>query len=184
MKSVITSFAGLRAHEESGDFILGECDDAPLFFDCVGIESPGLSAAPAIGVYMAETVAHRLKAEKKKDFIAERKGIVETAKLGMEERNRLIEQDPAYGNIICRCESISEGEIIDAINRSLGATTLDGVKRRVRAGMGRCQSGFCAPRTMEILSRELGIPLKSIRKSGPDSFMIPNENLNEKYPQK
>jgi len=95
-----------------------------------------------------------------------------------------IEENPLYGNIICRCEGISEGEIVDSIKRSLGATTLDGVKRRVRAGMGRCQSGFCAPRTMEILSRELGISVREVRKSGPDSLMIPNEDINAKYLQK
>lgn len=183
MKSVITSFAGLRAHEKDGDFIIGECADAEYFFDCAGIESPGLSAAPAIGVYVAGLVARKLKAEAKKDFDPIRKGIVEASKLSFEERNELIAKNPAYGNIICRCEGISEGEIIDSIKRSVGATTLDGVKRRVRAGMGRCQAGFCSPRTMEIISRELGIPLKAVRKSGSGSLMIPNENINEKYHQ-
>ncbi|MCR5321731.1 MAG: NAD(P)/FAD-dependent oxidoreductase [Lachnospiraceae bacterium] len=183
MKSVITSFAGLRAHEKNGDFIIGECADAENFFDCVGIESPGLSAAPAIGVYMAEMAAARLNAKKKENFISTRKGIVETSKLSFDERNELIAKDPAYGNIICRCEGISEGEIIDSIKRSVGATTLDGVKRRVRAGMGRCQAGFCSPRTMDIIARELGIPLKDVRKSGPDSLMIPNAYINDKYPQ-
>ncbi|MBR4725568.1 MAG: NAD(P)/FAD-dependent oxidoreductase [Lachnospiraceae bacterium] len=183
LKAVITSFAGLRAHEENGDFIIGECEDAPGFFDCVGIESPGLSAAPAIGVYVAELVAGKLGAGKKENFISTRKGIPEVSKLSFEERNALIARNPAYGNIICRCETISEGEIIDAIRRRPGATTLDGVKRRVRAGMGRCQAGFCTPRTMEILARELDIPLKSVRKSGPDSLMIPNIDLNEKFRQ-
>ncbi len=133
---------------------------------------------------MAELVAGRLNASKKADFNPIRKGIVEASKLSVEERNELIRQNPAYGNIICRCEGISEGEIVDSIRRSVGATTLDGVKRRVRAGMGRCQAGFCSPRTMEIISRELGIPLKNVKKSGPDSFMIPNEYINVKYPQK
>ena len=183
MKSVITSFAGMRAHEITGDFIIGECEDAEFFFDCAGIESPGLSAAPAIAVYLSGLVADRLKAEKKSDFTAKRKGITELAGLSIEERNALIAKNPAYGNIICRCEGVSEGEIVDAINRPVGATTLDGVKRRIRAGMGRCQAGFCSPRTMEILSRELGIPLKSVRKSGTDSLLIPNDDLNVKYPQ-
>ena len=183
LRSVITSFAGLRAHEEKGDFVLGECKDAPLFFDCAGIESPGLSAAPALGVYMAGMVAGRLNASRKDNFISTRRGIVETGKLGIAERNALIAQNPAYGNIICRCEGISEGEIIDSIRRPLGATTLDGIKRRVRAGMGRCQAGFCSPRSMEIISRELGIPFKEVCKSGVDSLFIPNEDLNGKYPQ-
>ncbi|MCR5330497.1 MAG: NAD(P)/FAD-dependent oxidoreductase [Lachnospiraceae bacterium] len=184
MKAVITSFAGLRAHEKHGDFIIGECEDSEFFFDCVGIESPGLSAAPAIGVHMAELVAKRLGVGQKADFDPIRKGIVEASGLSAEERNRLIASNPAYGNIICRCEGISEGEIIDSIRRSLGATTLDGVKRRVRAGMGRCQAGFCSPRTMEIIARELNIPLKSVKKSGADSFMIPNQDINVKYRQK
>lgn len=181
MKSVITSFAGLRAHESSGDFIIGECEDAKLFFDCVGVESPGLSAAPAIGVVLAEEVAGRLGAAKKDDFTATRKGILNPAQLSQQERNALIKEHPEYGNIICRCEMISEGEIIDSIRRPLGARSLDGVKRRTRAGMGRCQAGFCSPRTMEIISRELNIPLYEVTKSGGDSLLIPNETLNRKY---
>ena len=181
LRSVITSFAGLRAHENGGDFILGECPDSELFFDCVGIESPGLSSAPAIGRMMAELTAGRLKAVRKDNFIATRRGILNPATLSIEERNELIRRQPAYGNIICRCESISEGEIIDAITRPLGARSLDGVKRRTRAGMGRCQAGFCSPRTMEILSRELNIPLWQITKSGGASALIPEVTLNEKY---
>ncbi len=183
LKAVITSFAGLRAHGSNGDFIIGECKDAPGFFDCVGIESPGLSAAPAVGLHVAGLVAGYLSAELKKDFISTRKGIPEVGKLSFEERNALVAKDPAYGNIICGCEGISEGEIVEAIRRKPGATTLDGVKRRVRAGMGRCQAGFCTPKTMEILARELDIPFKSVRKSGPESLMIPNTDINEKYRQ-
>lgn len=181
LRNVITSFAGLRAHEENGDFILEECADSPFFFDCVGIESPGLSSAPAIGKMMAEMVSSRLNAEKKDNFIATRKGIINPADMTLEERNALIKKNPEYGNIICRCESISEGEIMDAIHRPLGAKSLDGVKRRTRAGMGRCQAGFCSPRTMEILSRELNVPLYQITKSGGNSVLIPNKTLNEKY---
>ena len=181
LKSVITSFAGLRAHEDGGEFILGECPDSEFFFDCVGIESPGLSSAPAIGVMMAEMVAKKLGAEKNNDFVATRKGILNPSSLTVIERNELIKEHPEYGNIICRCEMISEGEIIDAIKRPLGARSLDGVKRRTRAGMGRCQAGFCSPRTMEILSRELGIPMHHVTKSGGASAIIPNETLNDKY---
>ena len=92
--------------------------------------------------------------------------------LSKEERKALIKENPAYGNIICRCESVTEGEIIDAIRRPLGAKSLDGVKRRTRAGMGRCQSGFCAPRTMEILARELGVDMSEITKAGGNSKII------------
>lgn len=94
------------------------------------------------------------------------------AKLPLEERNRLIEREPAYGQIICRCEMVTEGEIVDAVRRPLGAKSLDGVKRRTRAGMGRCQAGFCSPKTMEILARERGILMEAVTKSGGDSTLI------------
>ena len=110
--------------------------------------------------------------EEKEDFIAARKGILNPETLSKEERKALIKENPAYGNIICRCEMITEGEIIDAIRRPLGAKSLDAVKRRTRAGMGRCQSGFCAPRTMEILARELGVDMSEITKTGGDSKLI------------
>lgn len=183
LKKVITSFAGLRAHEKNGDFIIGECKDAAMFFDAAGIESPGLSASPAIGCMLAELIRDRMGLAEKPEFVKTRRGILNPAKLSMEERNALIRERPEYGNIICRCESVTEGEIIDAIRRPLGARSLDGVKRRTRAGMGRCQAGFCSPRTMEILSRELNIPLKEITKCGGGSFLIPSEDINDKYHQ-
>ena len=172
LRQVITSFAGLRAHHVDHDFIIEEVEGAPGFVDVAAIESPGLSASPAIGEYVAELVQDMLKLEKKEDFIATRKGIVNPAALSLEERNALIKENPAYGQIICRCESISEGEILDAIHRPLGARSLDGVKRRVRAGMGRCQGGFCAPRVMEILARELGIDQLEVTKAGPGSELL------------
>lgn len=172
LRKVITSFAGLRAHEDGHEFIIGEVEDAPGFFDCAGIESPGLTSAPAIGAAVAAMLREKLQLADNPSFIARRKGILNPAKLTMEERNRLIQAQPAYGNIICRCEMISEGEILDAIHRPLGAKSLDGVKRRTRAGMGRCQSGFCSPRTMEILHRELGIPMEELTKCGGDSRLL------------
>jgi glycerol-3-phosphate dehydrogenase len=110
--------------------------------------------------------------EEKEDFIDKRKGILDPKTLSREEWNKLIEKEPAYGQIICRCESVTEGEILDAIRRPLGARSLDGVKRRTRAGMGRCQAGFCSPRVMEILSRERKVPLSSITKNGKGSELI------------
>ena len=104
--------------------------------------------------------------------MATRKGILNPSGMSIAERNELIKAEPAYGQIICRCESISEGEILDAIHRPLGAKSLDGVKRRVRAGMGRCQGGFCAPRVMEILARELGVPQTDVTKAGPGSELL------------
>ena len=171
-RQVITSFAGLRAHEDGDDFVIGEISDAPGFFDAAGIESPGLSSAPAIGQWLAEKVAEKLNAKQKEDWNGTRKGIVRPELLSKEERAELIRKNPAYGTIICRCESVSEGEIVDAITRTLGAKSLDGIKRRVRQGMGRCQAGFCTPRTMEILSRELGIRMEEVCKNAPGSEML------------
>ncbi|TCL59546.1 glycerol-3-phosphate dehydrogenase [Kineothrix alysoides] len=171
-EKVITSFAGLRAHESSGDFVIGEVEGAPGFIDVAGIESPGLTCAPAIGEYVAEIVQELLPVPKKADFKVHRQGIRAMADADEGERKELIAKNPAYANIICRCELVTEGEIMDAIHRPLGATTLDGVKRRTRAGMGRCQSGFCAPKTVEILARELGTDVGEITKSGGESRFL------------
>ncbi|MGN0399360.1 MAG: NAD(P)/FAD-dependent oxidoreductase [Blautia sp.] len=172
LNMVITSFAGLRATEEGEDFILGEAEDAEGFFNAAGIESPGLSSAPAIGEYIAEAVAGKLHAEKKEHFISERRDIPCVAESTPEEIAELIRKNPAYGNVICRCETVTEGEILEAIHRPLGAKSLDGVKRRTRAGMGRCQSGFCSPRTMEILARELHMDPLTLTKSGKESKLL------------
>ena len=172
IRQVITSFAGLRAHEDHHEFIIGEVEDAPHFIDCAGIESPGLSSSPAIGEYVAQMLKEKMGLEEKEDWIGTRKGILNPSDLSIEERNELIKKEPAYGRIICRCEMVTEGEIIDAIHRPLGARSLDGVKRRTRAGMGRCQAGFCSPRTMEIINRALGIPMEKITKLGGDSKIV------------
>ena len=174
LRQTITSFAGLRAHEARHDFFIGEI--APGFVDCAAIESPGLSSAPAIGAMVAGIVQDSLQLEKKPDFDPTRKGILDPKTLSFEERAALIRQNPAYGQIICRCESVTEGEIIDAIHRTPGARSLDGVKRRTRAGMGRCQAGFCSPRVMEILARELGLRQSEITKSGGASKIIVGTN--------
>ena len=175
-RKIITSFAGLRAHEEGGDFIIGEVQDAPGFIDVAGIASPGLSAAPAIGEYVAEIVARIAPADEKDEFISTRKGIPSMALADDKQKHELIQQNPAYANVICRCEMVTEGEILDAIHRPLGATTLDGVKHRTRAGMGRCQSGFCAPKTVEILARELKVDMAGITKHGDASKFLTGIN--------
>lgn len=185
---VITSFAGLRAHitkmpqgKEAGDFLIGETADAPGFIDVAGMESPGLSCAPATGEYVAGIVAEILKPQLKPDFISTRKGIPNMALASDEERHRLIRENPAYGNVICRCEMVTEGEILDAVRRPLGATTTDGIKRRTRAGMGRCQSGFCNPKVVEILASELSVDESRIRKSGEDSeYLVEQHDGQEK----
>lgn len=176
MRQVITSFAGLRAHEDHHEFIIEEVEDAKGFIDCAGIESPGLTSCPAIGEMVADILRDKMGLEKKDDFIATRKGILDPDTLSKEERAELIKKNPAYGNIVCRCEMVTEGEILDAIHRPLGAKSLDGVKRRTRAGMGRCQAGFCSPRTMEILARECNMSMFDITKSGGDSFIVTGTN--------
>lgn len=173
MKQVITSFSGLRAHTLKNEFIIEEVSDAKGFIDVAGIESPGLSSAPAIGVMAADIVVNLSKAVKKKNFVSERKGILNPSELPLEERNRLISEHPEYGNIVCRCEMVTEGEILDALSRPIKVKSLDAIKRRTRAGMGRCQSGFCSPRTMEIISKKLNIPMTEIRKnSGKSVFAV------------
>ena len=169
---IITSFAGLRAHGDTGDFIIGEAEDAPLFYDLAGIESPGLSSAPAIGKMTADWAQKALNLQTKEHCRETRKGIPCFSELSFEERKKLIAENPLYGHMVCRCETVTEGEIVDAIRRPLGARSLDGVKRRTRAGMGRCQSGFCSPMVMEILHRETKIPLDKITKRGGDSRIV------------
>lgn len=182
-RQVITSFSGLRAHEDGDDFIIGEARDAKGFFDAAGIESPGLSSAPAIGAFLAERIAQEAGAGKKESWVGKRKGIVRPGTLGNEGRAELIKQNPAYGNIICRCEGVSEGEIVDAVTRTLGARSLDGIKRRVRQGMGRCQAGFCTPKAMEILARETGMKMEEICKNIPGSEMLTGQKGRERYEQ-
>lgn len=165
-RQIITSFAGLRAHEDDGDFIIQEVKDAKGFIDVAGIESPGLSSVPAIGVYVRDIMAGLTELCEKKEFCEHRKRITRISELSREEQNGLIQENPAYGQIVCRCEGVTMGEILDAIHRPLGATTLDGIKRRTRAGMGRCQAGFCTPKNMELLVEELHLELKDIRKTG------------------
>ena len=162
----------MRAHVKENEFVIGEAEDVRQFIDVAGIESPGLSSAPAIGVMVTKLLQSRMGLARKEHFQAERKGILNPADLSLQERNELIQKQPAYGNMICRCESVTEGEIIDAIRRPVGARSLDGVKRRTRAGMGRCQSGFCSPKVMEILNRELRIGMEEITKSGEGSSIV------------
>ncbi len=174
LRQTITSFAGLRAHDTRHRFTIEEV--APGFVDCAGIESPGLSCSPAIGVMAAQIAGDILNLEDDPTFDGTRKGILDPKTLSPEQRSQLIAENPAYGTVICRCETITEGEIIDAIHRTPGARSIDGVKRRTRAGMGRCQGGFCSPKVMEILARERNVPLDEITKSGAGSKLILGTN--------
>lgn len=175
---VITSFAGLRAHEDKGDFIIEESADN--FFDCAGIESPGLSASCAIGEYIATLVADKLKANPNEDYKDTRKANPHLNSLSYEQRSALIKDNPDYGQIICRCEGISKGEIIDALKTSPSARSLDGIKRRTRAQMGRCQGGFCTNKIMEIMMEVNNIQAKDINKNKKGSYMVVG-TLKDKY---
>lgn len=176
-RTIITSFGGLRAHEDGDDFIIEEVADARGFIDVAGIKSPGLASSPMIAIYVRDILAGICDLKEKKAYVTRRKGIIRFEDLSVEEQRALIRENPAYGQIICRCEKVTEGEILDAIRRPLGARTLDGIKRRTRAGMGRCQAGFCTPRVMDILSRELGMGMDTICKNRSGSVMI--EGINK-----
>jgi glycerol-3-phosphate dehydrogenase len=168
----ITSFSGLRAHLDRAEHDFYIKPEAPGFYDVIGIESPGLTAAPAIGEYVAGEIAGLLNAAPNADYRPGRDRVIRIKELSFDERAALVAAEPAYGQIICRCEGVTEGEILDAIRRKPGARSLDGVKRRVRAGMGRCQSGFCTPRVLELLSRELGVPMTELTKNGGAPLLV------------
>ena len=173
LRDAITAFAGVRAHEAGGDFIVGAVPGAPEgAFEAVGIESPGLTAAPAIAADLAAQIASFLK----KEIGEERKAPTPMPKpfseMTDEEKQAAWEKDRRYGSVVCRCEEVTEAEILDAVHRPVGARSVDGVKRRVRAGMGRCQGGFCSPRVLEILCREWNMDPTEITKCGGNSRIV------------
>lgn len=172
LSGVISAFAGLRAHGDRGDFVLGEPSDAPGFFNAAAIESPGLTAAPAIGLRLAEQIAARLGAERKTAFSPETGQWPVFRNMDDAARAAAVARDPSYGRVVCRCETVTEAEIRAAIRCRIGARTLDGVKRRTRAGMGRCQGGFCTPRIIEILCEELKCPPEAVTKFGGGSNLL------------
>lgn len=175
LREVITSFSGLRAHRAEHEFLIEENPAAPGFVDCAAIESPGLTASPAIGRMAADIVRTIIDVQDKPadQVIETRRGIPNLDQLGLDGWLRLCEQDPRYGHVICRCCHVSEAQIVDAIHRTPGARSLDGVKRRTSAQMGRCQGGFCTPKIMEILSRELeDMQMENVTKCGPGSELI------------
>lgn len=172
LRGAITSFAGVRAHLASEDFLIDWSAQSERFINVAGIESPGLSAAPAIALYVKDLLAEKLELSEKANYTMTRKAPVRFRHMTKSEREALIKKNPAYGRIICRCETITEGEIIDAIHAPAGARDVDGVKRRTRAGMGRCQGGFCGSKVVEILARELGVEMNEITKFGGESKII------------
>ena len=166
----ITSFCGLRAVGSTGDFIINNAK--PRFINVAGIESPGLSSAPAIAEMVVELLGNAgLALKKKADFNPIRPATHAFREGTIEEKNEMIAKDPTYGHIICRCEGVSEGEILAAIRQNPRPRDLDGVKRRTRAQMGRCQGGFCSPYIVELLAQEMNIPYEEVTKNGGASFI-------------
>ena len=177
MGAAITEFAGLRAVSSTGDFILGPSDKVENLYNAAGMQSPGLTAAPAVGELIAKEIARVSGAAAKADFKAALPKKKSFVRMTPSEQAAKIAEDKLYGRVICRCETVTEGEIVEAIKSPVGARTVDGVKRRTRAGMGRCQGGFCGPRVTQILARELGISIPEVLKERADSNMF-----YEKYP--
>lgn len=172
-RQVITSFAGVRASEKSGDFIIEASKKTPGMFHAAAIDSPGLTCCVSIANYLIKLLQeHGLELQEKQTWNGNRPYPCAFQHMTDAEKNRIIQEDPVFGKIICRCEMISQGEILQAIRQNPGARDIDGVKRRTRSGMGRCQGGFCGPYVMELLSRELGIPMEQVTKNGEDSNLL------------
>ena len=172
VRTNITNFSGVRAHLTVDDFVVGPCEGCPGYFEAIGIESPGLSSAPAIGADLAGMIASFLKLPQKSRTVPYVPAPKPFHDMTLAEREEAVRSDPAYGQIICRCETVTEAEIRAAIRRPVGARSVDAVKRRTRAGMGRCQGGFCLPRVAEIIADETGIPFEEITKNGGNSFLL------------
>lgn len=167
----IRVYSGLRTII-GHDFVIGESKIKDNFFMAIGICSPGLTSAPAIAEYIDELIAKKSGATLKENCVREVAKHNRLTELDEKTLNALIEKDSAWGRIVCRCEKVTEAEIVEAIHSPVPATTVDAVKRRTRAGMGRCQGGFCGPRVMEIIARELDIPLDKVRKGGGEDSNI------------
>ncbi|WP_283690257.1 NAD(P)/FAD-dependent oxidoreductase [Clostridium perfringens] len=169
---ILNTFSGIIPKTKGGDFIIEEVEDAKNFINVIGIDSPGLTAAPAIGVYVVNMIKERLDLVEKKNFKKTREKIVRFSELSLEEKNKLIKEKPAYGHMVCKCEFVTEGEIVEAIHRPIKALTVDAIKRRTRASMGGCQGIGCTLPISKILSRELGIDISDINKNSEGSPVI------------
>ena len=173
IRDTITQYSGLRPNRNPEGLHVDVYDDVKGYVNLSGVRSTGLTLCVAMGKYVAEKLKEiGMNVSLKDDFKATRKGIPIFHEMSIEEKENIIKEDPLYGTIVCRCETITEGEIMRAIHRPLGARTVDAVKRRVRAGMGRCQGGFCGPKVIEILARELNIPTEEVNKNLKGSYMV------------
>ncbi len=166
-RQVITSFTGVRASTPGGDFILQASDKVPHLFHAAAIDSPGLTCCVAIAKYLVDLLARDgLPLEEKAHWDGTRPNTRAFREMSDEDKDAYIKANPDYGKIVCRCETVSEGEMRDAIRRNPPALDLDSVKRRTRGGMGRCQGGFCSPYVMKLIAQEHGIPMEQVTKSG------------------
>lgn len=172
LRTCVTTFAGIRAHEKDGDFIIGPTQGVQGSYEAIGVESPGLSAAPAIAQRLVSQILRDHPMKKKAGWKPAPKRGKPFSGMTNQERAEAYAQSPEYGTLVCRCEQVTEAEIREAIRRPVGARTLDAVKRRTRAGMGRCQGGFCSPRVLEILAEELGIDPTQVTKCGGKSNLL------------
>lgn len=172
-RQVITSFTGVRASTKGGEFILKASETVPGLVHAGAIDSPGLTCCVSIAKYLTNILQeHGLSLEAKEGWNGNRENHHAFREMTDEEKNAYIQEHPEFGKIVCRCETVSEGEILQAIRSNPQALDIDGVKRRTRSGMGRCQGGFCGPYVMELISRELGIPMEEVTKFGGDSRMV------------
>lgn len=174
---IIRQFSGLRASGSTHDFVIEEVDG---FVNLGGIESPGLASSPAIAKEAVRLINNVLKLEVNESFNPFRRKVIRLNKMSKEERNDLIRNNPSFGHIICRCEGISEGEVVDCIRRNAGARTIKGVKKRCRPGFGKCQGGFCEPLVVEILARELNLNPLNVRYDSIDSYILQSETKEGK----
>ncbi|MBQ3008611.1 MAG: FAD-dependent oxidoreductase, partial [Oscillospiraceae bacterium] len=172
-RQVITSFTGVRSSVEGGDFIIKMSDTVENLVHVAAIDSPGLSCCVSIAEYVIDILRDNgVTLEEKPDWDGTREDTLAFSKMNIEEKNRVIAENPAYGRIVCRCETVTEGEIIDAVRRRPGALDLDGVKRRTRSGMGRCQGGFCSPYIMKLIAQHTGQDMTQITKNGNGSYYV------------
>lgn len=172
-RQVITSFTGVRASISGGEFILKASDKVEGLIHAGGIDSPGLTCCVSIARYLTGILAETgLELTEKADWNPERPDYHAFRNMSDEEKDAFIKENPAYGRIVCRCETVSEGEILEAIRANPPARDIDGVKRRTRSGMGRCQGGFCGPYVMDLLAKEMNVPMEEVTKSGGNSRMV------------
>ena len=179
LDDAITEFSGLRPTRTPEGYFIGFSKKVKGYFEVSGMRSDGIGTSLGIGKYVRMMFEDSgIVFERKNHYIRKRAAIPCFASATPEERERMISSNPLYGRVICRCETVTEAEIVKAIHRIPGAETVDGIKRRLRAGMGRCQGGFCAPKVMEILCRELGKDSTEILKNNLGSNMISGYSRN------